>query len=99
MPCAHEGTRLNNSLRQEGSPRADVAFSQKRQTNRGRANRKAVFRNSSKTAIGLMILSLASSGWCADVISIWGGARGTVILKSDGTVWTWGSNIGGKLGI
>src|SRR5438876_9735187 len=35
----------------------------------------------------------------ADVISIWGGARGTIVLKSDGTVWTWGANFSGKLGI
>ena len=35
----------------------------------------------------------------ANVISIWGGARGTIILKSDGTVWTWGANFDGKLGI
>src|SRR5881394_1946045 len=43
-----------------------------------------------------LILFTASA---ADVVSIWGGARGTVILKSDGTVWTWGANFGGKLGI
>jgi alpha-tubulin suppressor-like RCC1 family protein len=35
----------------------------------------------------------------ADVVSIWGGARGTIVLKSDGTVWTWGANFNGKLGI
>jgi alpha-tubulin suppressor-like RCC1 family protein len=33
------------------------------------------------------------------VVSVWGGARGTIILKSDGTVWTWGANFDGKLGI
>jgi alpha-tubulin suppressor-like RCC1 family protein len=35
----------------------------------------------------------------ADVVSIWGGARGTVVRKSDDTVWTWGANFGGKLGV
>ncbi len=46
---------------------------------------------------GLFALVLSAPG--ADVISLWGGARGTVVMKSDGTVWTWGGNIGGKLGI
>jgi alpha-tubulin suppressor-like RCC1 family protein len=27
-----------------------------------------------------------------NIISIWGGARDTIALKSDGTVWTWGIN-------
>ena len=35
----------------------------------------------------------------ADVVSVWGGARGTIVLKSDGTVWTWGANFDGKLGL
>src|SRR5437868_2306754 len=45
------------------------------------------------------IFSFASQIHAADVVSIWGGARGTIVLKSDGTVWTWGANFGGKLGI
>src|ERR1041385_8462931 len=48
--------------------------------------------------VGLLALTVLS-GFCADVVSIWGGARGTVAKKSDGTVWTWGANFGGKLGI
>jgi len=34
----------------------------------------------------------------ADVISVWGGARETIILKSDGTVWKWGRNDVGEMG-
>ena len=49
--------------------------------------------------IGLALAALASVTRGADVVSIWGGARGTIILKSDGTVWTWGANFDGKLGI
>src|SRR5712675_440888 len=45
----------------------------------------------------LLVLSL-SIALAAEVVSIWGGARGTIILKSDGTVWTWGSGGFGKLG-
>jgi alpha-tubulin suppressor-like RCC1 family protein len=32
-------------------------------------------------------------------LSPFGGARGTIVLKSDGTVWTWGANFDGKLGL
>jgi alpha-tubulin suppressor-like RCC1 family protein len=32
------------------------------------------------------------------VVSIWGGARHGLVLKSDGTVWDWGINMSGLLG-
>ncbi len=56
-------------------------------------------RYSTQIAVVFIIVSLAPFARSADVISIWGGARGTIILKSDGTVWTWGVNSDGKLGI
>src|SRR5712671_545596 len=52
-----------------------------------------------QTAAGLLIFSVAWFAPGADVTSIWGGARGTIVLKSDGTVWTWGANFSSKLGI
>lgn len=47
----------------------------------------------------VLVLGAASSLRGADVVSIWGGARHVIVLKSDGTVWTWGDNSYGKLGI
>src|SRR5438105_11995692 len=41
---------------------------------------------------------VAVSAAAANVISLWGGARETIALKSDGTVWTWGLNDCGILG-
>ena len=50
-------------------------------------------------AVGTLALAMPLVALSADVVSIWGGARGTIILKSDGTVWTWRSGGFGKLGI
>src|SRR6266567_2552709 len=59
----------------------------------------ASMKYSSLALCGALFFARELPAFGADVISIWGGARGTIVLKSDGTVWTWGANFSGKLGI
>src|SRR5215471_10141459 len=52
-----------------------------------------------RLALASLAILLSPAVFAANVVSIWGGARSTTVLKSDGTVWTWGANFSGKLGI
>ncbi len=61
--------------------------------------KQVAMRHRTLAAFGWFFLVLAFTAPGADVESVWGGARGTLVLKSDGTVWTWGANFGGKLGL
>ncbi|HVM48885.1 MAG TPA: hypothetical protein VMU04_12710, partial [Candidatus Acidoferrum sp.] len=62
-------------------------------------NRTLPLNISTQIAVALCLTTLAAAAQGPAVVSIWGGARGTIVLKSDGTVWTWGANFDGKLGI
>jgi alpha-tubulin suppressor-like RCC1 family protein len=65
-------------------------------------DRRGAIVNVPRTAFKLLAILLSAfipTVYGADIVSVWGGARGTVVLKSDGTVWTWGANFNGKLGI
>src|SRR5450631_422866 len=49
-------------------------------------------------AVGTLVEPRSLSAAPPAVVSIWGGARHCIILMSNGTVWTWGSNGNGLLG-
>jgi len=66
---------------------------------KNRQMKKLKTTNLVRAVVGLLFVSQLSIALAADVISLWGGARGSIILKSDGTVWTWGTGGFGKLGI
>ncbi|MBI4024143.1 MAG: hypothetical protein HY360_04125 [Verrucomicrobia bacterium] len=48
--------------------------------------------------IGPIIL-FAASAMAGEVVSIAAGNGHSVALKKDGSVWTWGSNVYGQMGI
>ena len=56
-------------------------------------------KNGLRIGLPVLILLAVATLRAADVVSIWGGARHVIILKTDGTVWIWGDNSYGKLGI
>jgi alpha-tubulin suppressor-like RCC1 family protein len=47
------------------------------------------------TALTLLQVPTPVAG---DIVEVWGGAAEFIALRSDGTVWDWGVNDGGKLG-
>ncbi|SRR6266496_3989975 len=60
---------------------------------KNRQMKKLKATNLMRAVVGLLFVSQLSIELAADVISFWGSARGTIILKSDGTVQHCGARV------